>query len=83
MACVGRVVDAPNTVLDGLGSASALYLYNISGGDIFVEGFTIQNGNTTGNGGGIYVLSSSASGNAGDVAIMSNIFREIYHYYYP
>ena len=74
--CVDRVVDALNTVLDGLGSASALYLYNISGGDIFVEGFTIQNGNTTGNGGGIYALSSSASGNAGDVAIMSNIIRE-------
>jgi hypothetical protein len=74
--CADRVAGPSNTILEGIGSGSVLYLHNISGGDIFVEGFTLQNGNASGNGGGIYALSSSASGTAGDVSLQSNIIRE-------
>jgi hypothetical protein len=71
--CTARVVNPLNTVLDGGGLGRVLYLNNSEGGDIFVEGFTIQDGNAAGSGGGIYASSSADSGLPGYIYIVNNI----------
>ena len=43
-SCTEREPDPRLTILDAAGSGTVLYLYNSNGGDIKVEGFTIQNG---------------------------------------
>ena len=72
--CATQVVDPANSVLDGSGSERTLYLQNSEGGDLTVTGFTLQNGNTAGDGGGVYAECSSA-GTAGDVTLSNNIIR--------
>jgi len=78
--CAARVVDPANTILDGGATGGALSLANNSiGGNVYVEGFTLQNGGGAGTfyGAGVYAQSrnDSATGNmnAGDVAIIKNI----------
>jgi hypothetical protein len=73
--CASRDVNPANTVLDAQGSDRVLYLDNYAGGDITVDGFTIQNGVSAGNGGGIYAR-SSGSAQAGDVTLTNNIIRD-------
>jgi hypothetical protein len=68
------VVNPANTILDGGGSGRVLRLYDSLGGNIYVNGFTIQNGNTTGDGAGINA-ESSATGTAGTVTITNNIIQ--------
>ncbi|MGZ6229985.1 MAG: choice-of-anchor Q domain-containing protein [Syntrophales bacterium] len=72
--CIGRVVSPANTILDGLGSGTALFLSHDSyGGDILVDGFTIRNGKGTYNvGGGIYAYSNSELGLGGNIALTNN-----------
>jgi len=69
--CTDWVVDPTNTVLISPSKGYQLNVAHSAGGDITIEGFTIQNG------GGIRAqsLASSASGvyTAGDITITSNI----------
>jgi hypothetical protein len=69
--CVSRVINPSNTVLDGGWSGHVLYLSNIGGGGLTVEGFTIQYGNDS----GLYARSFSSSGEAGDIDIKHNVIR--------
>ena len=77
--CASREIDPDNTILygNGPGSGSVLYLDDDNGGSISVQGFTIQNGHTTGGGGGVYASSSSYPGgtnpgDSGDVTLTNN-----------
>jgi len=73
-ACASRVVNPANTVLDGNHSGRALGLGNSTGGDIVVDGFTIQNGNATYGGGGLSAIGwSAALGKAVNITITNNI----------
>jgi len=68
----GRVINPSNTVLDGGGSDTVLYIYNHdNGGNIFIEGFTIRNGY-----GGVYAYTWSSSGPGGDVTVTNNIISD-------
>lgn len=73
--CASRVIDPTNTTLDGNHSGLVLTLYNGTGGNIQVEGFTIQNGAD----GGVYAYSqnaaSSGSMDSGNVKITTNIIQ--------
>jgi hypothetical protein len=71
--CASREVNPANTVLDGGNAGAVLILNNTDGGDISVEGFTIQNGSTPNYGGGVYAYSYTNSGTAGDVTLANNI----------
>jgi parallel beta-helix repeat protein len=57
--CASRVVDPANTVLDGLGTGPVLGLASARSADFVVDGFTIQNGSTTGAIGAGFVISSN------------------------
>jgi hypothetical protein len=71
-ACAGRVVNPANTILDGGGSGRVLYLLtNTNGGNMTVDGFTIQNGSTDA-GGGISANSNSDSVTSGDITLTNN-----------
>ena len=75
--CASRVLNPANTVLDGSGSTGrVLNLYNSSGGNVMVDGFTIRNGSSTQDGGGVYASSFSESGTAGTVTITHNIIQQ-------
>jgi len=81
--CANRSVDPTNTVIDGNGADKALLLRNSpSGGDIFLEGFKIRNGNSPDSGGGVYARSYSGSGLAGNVTIINNIISGNIAQYY-
>jgi hypothetical protein len=72
-ACADRVANPIFTTLDGNSADSVLALYDDSGGNFEVDGFTIRNGNsTTGDGGGVNAWSNS-SGTAGNITITNNI----------
>ncbi|MCK4782113.1 MAG: hypothetical protein KAV87_00070, partial [Desulfobacteraceae bacterium] len=74
--CADRVVNPSNTILDGGGSSYVLGLLNTNGGDIYLEGFTIQNG--AGNYYGVGILAESESEGiraAGDVTLNNNIIK--------
>jgi hypothetical protein len=69
---ISRVINPENTILDGGGSGRVLYLENSGGGGIFLEGFTIQNGNPASlAGGGIYARSWS-SYSSGNISFINN-----------
>jgi hypothetical protein len=72
-----RILDPSNTVLDG-GDADAVLFLNLwsNGGDIYVEGFKIQNGSRNLSGGGIYALSSLDYGSSGNISINRNIITD-------
>ncbi len=81
--CATREVDPTNTILDGGTTGRPLSLTNNSiGGNVYVEGFTLQHGGgaSTYYGAGLYAESrnDSATGNmkAGDVTIIKNIVAE-------
>ena len=69
--CTLRDVNPANTVLDAEGSGAVLVL---SAPDVaanfVVDGITLQNGNTIGDGGGLYVLTDQ-----GDVTLNNNVIR--------
>jgi parallel beta-helix repeat protein len=69
--CLERVGDPSNTILGGNGSGRALYLHNSNGGDITVEGFTIQNGKGAESGGGMWAKSDT-----GKITIFNNIITK-------
>lgn len=71
-----RVIDPSNTVLDANGLGRVLRIYSEgAGGNIKIEGFTIQNGNAglEDNGGGIYAFSDVDYGPSGNIIIANNI----------
>jgi len=71
----GRVIDPIKTVLWGSNTVRVLALYDPQGGDITVDGFTIQDGGA-GYGPGIYIRSRSVSnptGQSGTVTVTNNI----------
>ncbi len=68
-----RVVNPSNTILDGGGSSYVLGLNNSNGGDILIEGFTIQNGAGNYYGVGVYAQSQSYIRAAGNVTLNNNI----------
>jgi hypothetical protein len=72
--CSGRKVNPVNTVLDAQGSGKVLYLYNSDGGDITVDGFSVLNGDTPGDGGGISAKSES-NATAGNITLTNNIIK--------
>jgi hypothetical protein len=78
--CASRVLNPANTILDGTHTGRVLNLYNSSGGDISVDGFTIRNGSTAevaGEfGGGVKAYSFSAAGTAGTISITHNIIQQ-------
>jgi hypothetical protein len=71
--CASREVNPENTILDGGNTGRVLVLDDYSGGNFYVEGFTIRNGNTAGSGGGVFAESYSESGTAGTVTLANNI----------
>ena len=72
--CAKRVVNPTNTILDANSSDRVLKLQNSNGGDIFLEGFTITNGNVTNaSGGGVLAWSYSSSNVSGTVTLSNNI----------
>lgn len=73
--CTGRVHNPATTVLDGNNSGRVLYLYDSKGGDISVDGFTIQGGSSNGSGGGVFAWSYSSSITAGRMSFTNNIVR--------
>lgn len=73
--CTSRILDPSNTILDGNNAGRVLYINNpglLGSADIFIEGFTIQNGNTTEGAGGIYAA-SCVIGSPGCITIKDNI----------
>jgi len=73
--CADRVVNPSYTVLDGGGSGRVLDLDNSNGGDILIEGFTIQNGDGNYYGVGVRACSYSDIRAAGDVTLIKNIIK--------
>jgi len=73
-SCTNRIVNPENTVLDGGNSGRVLLLINHSSGNIFIEGFKIQNGDIGDLGGGVFAYTSSASEKPSDINITHNIF---------
>lgn len=71
--CADRVVGPLNTILDGGGLGMVLGLNNSNGGNILIEGFTIQNGAGNYYGVGVYAHSYSDIRAAGDVTLINNI----------
>lgn len=75
--CDNQNPDPSKTILDGNGTGRVLYIIN-SGlgltGDIQIEGFTTQNGNTAEEGGGIYAT-CIALGSVGSITIKNNIIK--------
>ena len=76
--CAGRVLNPSNTILDGGGVGRVLYINNSEGGDIYVEGFTIQNGTTVDSGGGIYAHAYSLFNPLPYITINNNILSFIF-----
>lgn len=71
--CAQRQLDPSNTVLEGGGTSLVLSVQNVAGGDIIVEGFTIQNGYNDGDGGGVYARAYNSPGDSGAVTLAHNI----------
>jgi len=71
--CADRVVNPSNTILDGGGLSCVLSLLNTNGGDVYLEGFTIQNGVGNCYGVGVIAESESHIRAAGDVTLDNNI----------
>jgi len=69
--CGIRVIDPSLTILDSNNSGSVLDI-QIAGGDITVDGFTLQNGSSINSGGGIRASSYSSSDTPGDIEICNN-----------
>lgn len=69
------VIDPSNTVLDGTGSSTVLYISDTKGGNIFIEGVTIQNGYSGSIGGGLEIWTTSLT-TPGDVTLQSCIIKE-------
>ncbi len=75
--CETRTLDPSNTILDGKNTGRVLYINNPGGylgGDIIIDGFTIQNGNTAEMAGGIYAA-SCVMGTPGRITIKDNIIK--------
>ena len=66
--CASRVVDPANTVLDGNNAGNVLILSTSQLVDFSVEGLTIRNGATAGDGGGIYIYLTR-----GNISLNKNI----------
>lgn len=70
--CASRTLDPANTILDGNQTGTVLVL---SAGDVaaelLVQGVTLRNGNSDGNGGGLYA-SAGTYGNYGAVTVEHN-----------
>jgi predicted outer membrane repeat protein len=73
--CSSRVINPANTVLSGDGANTVLSINNSNRGDVKIDGFTVQNGNSGSYGGGIYARSQSVNSNADDVTIINSIVR--------
>jgi predicted outer membrane repeat protein len=72
--CAARVRDPANTVLDGYNAGTVLYLYSVAGGDVTVDGFTIQHGAASGDGGGVSVISyPGVTVHTGGITLTGNI----------
>ncbi len=73
--CAIRVLNPVNTVLDAAGTGQRVLLVeNTGGGDIFIEGITVKNGNQGGvsiNGGGINAYTAPS----GKISIRHNIIE--------
>jgi hypothetical protein len=83
--CAGRVQDPTNTTLDGGTNGKVLEIKNTNGGNIAVEGLTLQNGYATYGdssptyvyvGSGLYAHAESASGQAGSITVNNNIIKD-------
>jgi parallel beta-helix repeat protein len=74
--CKRRELNPTNTILNGGDVGRVLEVTSSAGGDITVDGFTIQHGGNVPNGGGVFAQSSTASGTAGTVTIANNIITE-------
>jgi hypothetical protein len=74
--CAARVFNPANTILDGTGSGRVVDFYDSHGGTIQLDNFTIQNGSSTGDGGGVYAVSSLDTGTAGNVILSNNIIND-------
>jgi hypothetical protein len=74
-SCAGRVLNPLNTILDAAGTGQRVLLVeNNGGGDIFIEGITVRNGNESGfsiNGGGIYAYTAPS----GKISIRHSIIE--------
>jgi len=73
LAGADRELNPSNTILDGLVLGRTLYLHNQSGGHIRVEGITVKNGLTSGDGGGVYARSYTSSGLSGNIVLAHNV----------
>ncbi len=76
-ACASQTIDPTNTILDGGNTSQVVRLIpsTNTSGDLVVQGFTVQNGYTTGftDGAGIYI--GGAMGYSGNVTVSHNIIQ--------
>ncbi|MBW2365291.1 MAG: hypothetical protein JRF25_09555 [Deltaproteobacteria bacterium] len=72
--CGTRELDPSNTTLDGGETDITLSLENSNGGNITVEGFTIQDGLCNYGGGGLRAKSFSSSNTGDAIFVTTNIF---------
>lgn len=73
--CASRILDPSSTILDGDDDGRVLFMNNpgsYQGGDIYINGFTIQNGNAVDKAGGLYAA-SCVMGFPGCITIENNI----------
>jgi hypothetical protein len=81
-ACASRTVNPTNTIIDGGGTVGVLDIYDSNGGNITVDGFTVQHGGgaSTYYGAGVYAHTrndaETGNMNAGSITITNNIFSE-------
>jgi hypothetical protein len=73
--CTSSSLNPSNTILDGKNTGRVLFFNNSAGGDIYIEGFKIKNGFTTGRGGGIYAASYYFY-LAGTITITNNVINK-------
>ncbi|MEN8218470.1 MAG: right-handed parallel beta-helix repeat-containing protein [Pseudomonadota bacterium] len=66
--CTSRVIEPANTIIDANSTDSVFVLIGNTAVDFVIDGLTVQNGNTTSNGGGLYIKTAE-----GEVILSNNI----------
>ena len=74
--CDSRAINPSLTILDGDSSGKVLVVDNVDGGNIWIDGFTIQHGDAASPGAGIFAITSTGAGTAGSITITNNIIRQ-------
>jgi hypothetical protein len=76
--CGSRILDPTNTILDGQDTVQVVRLlpHNYTSGNLVFQGFTVQNGYTTGYDSGAGLHIGGSADHSGDVTADHNIIRD-------